>query len=95
MPPPGRANAWWNVRPMLRAFLAAEVLAVVALLNLDATSAAIVRAWFRPIVITTEQIQSVITVLAIAAVVAVAIEAVRKGRFSPRRNGEGLKVASA
>jgi len=80
---------------MLQVVLVAEVLAVVALLTADATAAAIMRAWFRSIIVTTEQVQALLTVLAIASVIAVVIEAARKGRFSPRRNGEGLKVASA
>ena len=96
MPPQGRASVWWNVRPMLQVALIAEVLAVAALFRADATPATIVRAWLRSIVITSEQVQMAITALAIVSVIAVVIEAARKGRFSPRRNGgEELKVASA
>jgi hypothetical protein len=97
MPPQGRACVWWSVRPRLQAILVAEVLAVVALFNLDATSAAIARAWFRvPVIdIRIEHVQAVITALAVVSVIAVAIEAVRKARSAPRRNAEGLKVASA
>ena len=95
MPPQGRASVWWRVRPGLQVVLVAELLSVFALLNADATAAAIVRAWFRPIVITMEQVQAVITALAIVSVIAVVIEGVRKWRLSPRRNAQALKVASA
>ena len=102
MPPPGPTTAWWNVRPALRVFLVIEALAIGALFKMDAVSAAVVRAWVRPLAITVEQVQgvltmqTVITVLAIVSVIAVAIEAARKGRISPRRSEGGqMKVASA
>jgi hypothetical protein len=94
-PDKGSAGAWWKVRPVLQVILLAEVLAVVALLTADATSAAIMRAWFRPVPITLELVQAVITTLAAASLLAVIIEAARTGRLSARRNHEGLKVASA
>lgn len=94
MPPQGRASVWWNVRPKLRVVLIAEVLAIIALLALDETSAAVIRSWFRPVVITVEQVHAIITALAIISLIAVIVEATRRGRFSSRRN-EGMKVVSA
>jgi hypothetical protein len=94
-PAQGRANTWWRVRPMLGIVLLAEILAGVVLFVTDATSAALIRSWFRPIAITMDDVQTVVTVLAIVSVVAVLIAAARKGRSSSRRNAEGLKVASA
>jgi hypothetical protein len=92
--PQGRASAWWKVRPILQMFLLAEAAAVVALLTLDATSAATVRAWFRPVAITLEQVQAVVTFLAIVSLLAVVIEALRTGRMSSRRSHGEMKAAS-
>jgi hypothetical protein len=94
-PGKGCANAWWSVRPLLQIILLAEVVAVIALLTADATSAAILRAWFRPVPITLELVQTVITTLAVVSLIAVIIEAARKGRPSSRRSDGELKVASA
>ena len=94
-PAPGRTGAWWSVRTRLQIILAAEILTVVALLSSDATSAAIVRAWFRPMVITLEQIQVAVTSLAIVALIAVIIEGLRTGRRSLRQNSGEMKVAPA
>jgi hypothetical protein len=80
---------------MLRVILLAEVVAVVALLTADATSAAILRAWFRPVPITLETVQAVITTLAVVSLIAVIVEAARKGRPTSRRDHGGLKAASA
>jgi hypothetical protein len=80
---------------MLPAILLAEILAAVGLYVADETSAALMRAWVRPIAIGWENAQAVLTALAILAVIAVVIEALRKGRLSSRRNADGLKVASA
>lgn len=96
MPPQGRACAWWKVRPILQIILVGEALGVIALITMDATSAAIARAWFRvQLNFTMADIQFVLTALAIMSVIAVAIEGVRRARLSPRRTDEGLKVASA
>jgi hypothetical protein len=96
-PAQGRATAWWSVRPKLQGILLAEVLMVVALLVADETSAEIMKAWFRPmfVTITIEHAHAGITVMAIASLVAVMIEAARTGKLSPRRGDGELKVASA
>jgi hypothetical protein len=94
-PAQGRGNAWWRVRPMLRAILLLEMVAGVGLYVADQTSAALMRAWIRPIPVVWENVQAVLTALAILAVIAVMIEALRRGRLSSRRNDGGLKVASA
>src|SRR5262245_36918437 len=97
-PPPGRPSAWWKVRPMLQVFLVLEASAIVALLKTDAVAVTIVRAWFRPLdlisMITIEQVHGVITGLAIISLIAVVVEAARRGRLTPRRSEGGMKVAS-
>jgi hypothetical protein len=94
-PAQGRANAWWRVRPILGMVLLAEMVAGGILFATDATSAALMRSWFRPIVITMDDVQTVVTVLAIVSVIAVLVAAARRGRASSRRDAGGLKVASA
>ena len=97
--PPGRSNVWWRVRPMLQVFLWAAVIALVALFNADATSATLLRAWFRPMAFVFEQlgwehVQITITVMAVVAVVGVFVEASRTSRLVLRRSSDELKTAS-
>jgi hypothetical protein len=98
-PEKGRPNAWWRVRPVLQVVLLAEVVAGVALFYADATSAALMRGWYRSMVLGLEQlgweqVQIGVTGMAVVAVMAVVIEAARTGRRSSRRNAGGLKTAS-
>ena len=94
-PAQGRRAVWWRVRPMLRVILLLEMLAGIGLYLADQTSAALMRAWIRPMAIGWESVQAVLTVLAILAVIAVLIEALRRARLSSRRNTGEMKVASA
>jgi hypothetical protein len=94
-PDQGHTGAWWSVRPKLQVILAAEILTVVALLTTDSTSAALIRAWFRPMAITLQQVQVFVTFLAVISLIAVVIEGLRVGRRSLRQNSGEMKVASA
>lgn len=73
-----------KVRPVLRRILAAELLAVGALLALDTPHALQLRRWVAEFSLTLGQIQAVLTVLAALAVVAVMVEGVRLSRVRRR-----------